>query len=198
MAYIPHTDADREAMLDAIGIPTLDHLFDAVPEAHRFPTLNLPSKLSEMETLWELQALASSNASAADSALFLGAGAYNHYIPSVVNHILLRGEFYTAYTPYQPELSQGTLQAIFEWQSMIAQLTGMEAANASHYDGGASLAEAVTVAVAQGRNKRRQVIFSPNVHPQYRAVARTYHQGTSTRVVGDKDGRATVAERLDD
>src|SRR5258707_5443412 len=158
MAYIPHTDADREAMLDAIGIPTLDQLFDAVPEAHRFPTLNLPSKMSEMETLWELQALASANASAADSALFLGAGAYNHYIPSVVNHILLRGEFYTAYTPYQPEVSQGTLQAIFEYQSMIAALTAMQAANASHYDGASSLAEAVTV--AKGRNKRRKTILS--------------------------------------
>ncbi len=197
MAYIPHTDADREAMLDAIGIPTLDHLFDAVPEAHRFPTLNLPSKMSEMETLWELQALASANASAADSALFLGAGAYNHYIPSVVNHILLRGEFYTAYTPYQPEVSQGTLQAIFEWQSMITQLTGMEAANASHYDGATSLAEAVTVAVAHARNKRRKVILSPNVHPHYRAVARTYHQGTATRFVGDKSGRATLDDLVD-
>src|SRR5258708_27942798 len=186
MAYIPHTDADREAMLDAIGIPTLDHLFDAVPEAHRLPTLNLPSKMSEMETLWELQALASANASAADSALFLGAAAYKHYIPSVVNHILLRGEFYTAYTPYQPEVSRGTLQAIFEWQSMIAVLTGMEAANASHYDGATSLAEAITVAIAQGRGKRHKIIFSPNVNPQYRAVTRTYHQGTATRFVGDK------------
>src|SRR5215813_421195 len=127
MAYIPHTDADRTAMLAAIGVDSLDHLFDAVPTEHRFPKLNLPSKQSEMETLWEMQALANANASASDSAMFLGAGAYNHYIPSIVNHIIMRGEFLTAYTPYQPEVSQGTLQVIFEYQSMIAALTGMEA-----------------------------------------------------------------------
>ncbi len=150
-----------------------------------------------MEALWELQALANANAAANEYAMFLGAGAYNHYSPSVINHILLRGEFYTAYTPYQPELSQGTLQVIFEWQSMLCALTGMEAANASHYDGATSLAEAVTVAVAQGRNKRRKVILSPNIHPHYRAVARTYHQGTATRFVGDKSGRATLDDLID-
>ncbi|MEP7285535.1 MAG: aminomethyl-transferring glycine dehydrogenase subunit GcvPA [Chloroflexota bacterium] len=197
MAYIPHTDADRTAMLAAIGVESLDALFDAVPEAERFPRLNLPSKSSEMETLWELQALANANASAHDCAMFLGAGAYNHYIPSVVNHILMRGEFYTAYTPYQPEMSQGTLQAIFEWQSMISVLTGMEAANASHYDGATSLAEAVTVAIAQSRGKRRKIILSPNVNPQYRAVARTYHQGSGARFVGDKSGRATLEDLID-
>jgi len=184
-------------MLDAIGVESLDKLFDSVPEQYRFPALDLPGRLSEMDTLWEMQALASANASASDCAIFLGAGVYNHYIPSVVNHILLRGELYTAYTPYQPEVSQGTLQAIFEWQSMVAQLTGMQAANASHYDGATSLAEAVTVAVAHARNKRRKVILSPNVHPQYRAVARTYHQGTATRFVGDKSGRATLDDLVD-
>ncbi len=197
MAYIPHTDADRAEMLAAIGVNQLDDLFDAVPPEHRFPELDLPGPMSEMEVLWELQALANANASASDYAIFLGAGAYNHYVPSVVNHILLRGEFYTAYTPYQPELSQGTLQAIFEWQSMLCMLTGMEAANASHYDGATSLAEAVTVAVAHGRNKRRKIILSPNVNPQYRAVARTYHQGTPTKFVGDKSGRATLDDLID-
>jgi glycine dehydrogenase subunit 1 len=197
MAYIPHTDADRAAMLAAIGVNTVDELFDAVPAEHRFPKLDLPKPMSEMEALWELQALANANAAANEYAMFLGAGAYNHYSPSVINHILLRGEFYTAYTPYQPELSQGTLQVIFEWQSMLCALTGMEAANASHYDGATSLAEAVTVAVAQGRNKRRKVILSPNIHPHYRAVARTYHQGTATRFVGDKSGRATLDDLID-
>ncbi len=197
MAYIPHTDADRAEMLAAIGVKKLDDLFDAVPAEHRFPALDLPGPMSEMEVLWELQALASANAAAHDYAIFLGAGAYNHYVPSAVNHILLRGEFYTAYTPYQPELSQGTLQAIFEWQSMLCQLTGMEAANASHYDGATSLAEAVTVAVAQARSKRRKIILSPNINPQYRAVARTYHQGTATRFVGDKSGRATLDDLID-
>ena len=121
MAYIPHTDADRAEMLAAVGVNKLDELFDAVPQEYRFPRLDLPAPMSEMECLWELQALANANAAADGHALFLGAGAYNHYVPSIVNHILLRGEFYTAYTPYQPEMSQGTLQAIFEWQSMLCR-----------------------------------------------------------------------------
>lgn len=197
MAFIPHTEADREAMLAAIGVKSLDDLFEAVPGDHRFPAINLPEPVSEMEALWELQALADANAAGSDYAIFLGAGAYNHYSPSAINHMLLRGEFYTAYTPYQPEMSQGTLQAIFEWQSMIAVLTGMEAANASHYDGATSLAEAVTVAVAHSRGKRDKIILSPNIHPQYRAVARTYHQGTGVRFVGDKSGRATIDDLVD-
>ncbi|MFQ3534586.1 MAG: aminomethyl-transferring glycine dehydrogenase subunit GcvPA [Aggregatilineales bacterium] len=197
MAYIPHTQADRAAMLAAIGIHSLEELFDAVPAQHRFPPLNIPEPLSEMEALWELQALASHNAVTPEYALFLGAGAYNHYTPSVINHILTRGEFYTAYTPYQPEMSQGTLQATFEWQSMIAKLTGMDAANASHYDGATSFAEAVTVALTHHKNKRSKIILSPNIHPQYRAVARTYHQGNGTRFVGDKSGRATLDDLLD-
>jgi glycine dehydrogenase subunit 1 len=196
-AYIPHTDADRAAMLAAIGVANMEDLFAAVPEAHRFPTLNLPNALSEMETLWEMQALASANASASSHALFLGAGAYNHYSPSMINHMLLRGEFYTAYTPYQPEMSQGTLQVIFEWQTMIAKLTGMDVANASHYDGATSLAEAVTVAVAHSRHKRKKIILSPNVHPHYRSVVRAYHQGMAYNFVGDKSGRASLEDLTD-
>ncbi|MBX3066487.1 MAG: aminomethyl-transferring glycine dehydrogenase subunit GcvPA [Anaerolineae bacterium] len=197
MAYIPHTEADRAKMLAAIGINSLEELFDAVPADQRFPTLNIPDPMSEMETLWEMQALAGANAHAGSHAIFLGAGAYNHYTPSMINHMLLRGEFYTAYTPYQPEVSQGTLQAIFEWQSMIAAMTGMDAANASHYDGATSLAEAVTVAIQHSRGKRRKVILSPYIHPQYRAVVRTYHQGTQTKFVGDKSGRATMDDLID-
>jgi glycine dehydrogenase subunit 1 len=197
MAYIPHTDADRAAMLAAIGITKLEELFEAVPAEHRFPSLDIPDALSEMEALWELQALASANAAGPEYAIFLGAGAYNHYSPSVINHILLRGEFYTAYTPYQPEMSQGTLQATYEWQSMIAHLTAMDAANASHYDGATSFAEAVTVALTHHKGKRNKIILSPNIHPQYRAVARTYHQGNGTRFVGDKSGRATLDDLLD-
>src|SRR5258708_6691484 len=158
MAYIPHTDADRAAMLAAIGVDSLDHLFEAVSAEHPLPTLALPQPFSEMETRWELEALASANAASNECAIFLGAGAYNHYIPSVINHILLRSEFYTSYTPYQPEMAQGTLQAIYEWQSMLCALTGMDAANASHYDGATSLAESVTMAVSHFRNKRRKVI----------------------------------------
>jgi len=196
MTYIPHTDADREEMLKVIGVSALEDLFDRVPDEQRFPALNLPDGQSEMEVAWEIGGLARANVSANDYAIFLGAGAYNHYIPSAVNHILMRGEFYTAYTPYQPEVSQGTLQAIFEYQSMLVQLTGMQAANASHYDGATSLAEAVTVARTHYRGKRTKVILSPGIHPQYRAVTRTYHQGSGMKFVGDK-GSATLTDLID-
>ncbi len=196
MTYIPHTDADRAAMLAAIGVESLEDLFDAVPSDQRFPMLDLPNGLSEMEVGWELGGLAGANVHAGDYAIFLGAGAYNHFSPSVINHMLLRGEFYTAYTPYQPELSQGTLQAIFEYQSMMCMLTGMEAANASHYDGATALAEAVIVANAQFRGKRSKVILSPGVNPMYRAVARTYHQGSDMTFAGDK-GSATIPDLID-
>ncbi len=196
MTYIPHTDADRAEMLRAIGVESLDDLFDAVPEDVRFPTLNLPEGLSEMEVNWSVSALASANAGAHEYSIFLGAGVYHHFIPSVVDHIIRRGEFFTAYTPYQPELSQGTLQAIFEYQSMMCVLTGMEAANASHYDGATSLAEAVTMADVHFRGKRKKVILSPSVHPQFRAVARTYHQNSGIKFVGDK-GSATIPDLVD-
>ncbi len=191
MNYIPHTDTDRQVMLEAIGVESIEELFDAVPEAHRFPELNLPRPFSEMEVLAELHELQSANANTQDYAIFLGAGAYNHFIPSAVNHILLRGEFYTAYTPYQPEVSQGTLQAIFEYQSMLCALTGLDAANASHYDGATSLAEAVIVALNHARGKRRKIILSPGIHPQFRAVVRTYMQGKDVEFVGD-EGQAEI------
>ena len=165
MSYIPHTDVERQQMLSAIGVPTMQDLFEAVPPSHRFPKLDLPGPMSEMDVIAEMQALSEANEHAGDFALFRGAGAYHHFIPSVVNHILLRGEFYTAYTPYQPEVSQGTLQAVFEYQSMMCALTGMDAANASHYDGATSLAEAVTMAMEVTRYKRKKVILSPMIHP---------------------------------
>jgi glycine dehydrogenase subunit 1 len=196
MTYLPHTEIERQQMLSAIGVTTIEDLFEAVPAAHRFPSLDLPAPMSEMEAFAELQALAEANEHAQDFAIFRGAGAYHHFIPSVISHILLRGEFLTAYTPYQPEVSQGTLQAIFEYQSMIAVLTGMEAANASHYDGATSLAEAVTVALEATRRKRNKVILSPAINPQYRAVVRTYHQGNNVKLVGDA-GRADIPDLLD-
>lgn len=186
MSYIPHTDLERQQMLSAIGVPTIEDLFEAVPAKYRFPKLNLPEAMSEMEIGAELRALSEANDNAQDFALFRGAGAYHHYSPAAVNHMLLRGEFLTAYTPYQPEVSQGTLQAIFEFQTMISQLTGMDGANASHYDGATSLAEAVTVAVEASRHKRNKIILSPYIHPHYRAVTRTYHQGQNLRIVGDR------------
>ncbi len=196
MSYIPHTEAEREQMLSVVGVETIEDLFEAVPQSHRFPALDLPAPLSEMEVTRELMALAEANDHAQDFAIFRGAGAYNHFIPSAVDHILRRGEFFTAYTPYQPELSQGTLQAIFEYQSMMCALTGMDAANASHYDGATSLAEAVTVAYDVGRGKRSKIILSPFINPQYREVVRTYHQGRPFRFVGDK-GRADISDLID-
>jgi glycine dehydrogenase subunit 1 len=186
MTYIPISPKERDAMLATIGVKSLDDLFKDVPARHRFPKLDLPPALTEMEAAAELAEIAASNENVhGDLISFLGAGAYNHYIPSVVDHMLRRGEFYTAYTPYQPEISQGTLQAIFEYQSLIAALTGMEVSNASHYDGATAAAEAVNLAVAQFRGKRRKVVISPTVHPQYRAVIRTYTQGMELELAGD-------------
>lgn len=196
--YLPHTDADREAMLRAIGVESVKDLFHDVPEAYRFPELDLPGGLSQMEVAQELQALAAANDPAGSRPSFLGAGAYNHYSPSVVNHTILRGEFLTAYTPYQPEVSQGTLQAIFEYQSMICALTAMDASNASHYDGGTSLAEAVILAINATRNRNR-IVLSGSIHPEYRAVVRTYTQGMGLEIVGDDrpDGVMSLDELAD-
>ena len=186
MTYIPISPKERDAMLETIGVKSLDDLFEDIPEKYRFPTLNLPPALTEMEAMDELSGLAQVNENVRqDLVSFLGAGMYNHYIPSVVDHILRRGEFYTAYTPYQPEISQGTLQAIFEYQSLMSALTGMDVSNASHYDGATATAEAVNLAYAQFRGKRKKVVVSATVHPQYRAVLRTYTQGMELEVAGD-------------
>ncbi|RLC58491.1 MAG: aminomethyl-transferring glycine dehydrogenase subunit GcvPA [Chloroflexota bacterium] len=198
MTYIPHTDSDRQAMLAEIGVPSLEALFEDVPAHARFPELNLPPALSEMEARWELEMLAEANFTTADGPCFLGAGAYRHFVPAVVDAVLRRGEFYTAYTPYQPEVSQGTLQAIFEYQTMICDLTGMEVSNASHYDGATATAEAVITAINVHRRKRRKVVVSPWVHPEYRAVVRTYTQGMGLAVVGDENGgSAGLTDYLD-
>jgi glycine dehydrogenase subunit 1 len=186
MMFTPHTKADREAMLNTIGVEQIADLFKDLPAEHRFPELNLPPALTEMEVLTELQDIAWANDSARELVCFLGAGAYNHYSPAVVDAILQRGEFYTAYTPYQPEISQGTLQAIFEYQSMIAGLTGMDVCNASHYDGATAVAEAVNMAYHNFRGKRPKVILSPGVHPQYRETVRTYTQDSEITLVGDQ------------
>lgn len=186
MTYIPISPKERDAMLKTVGVKTLDDLFDAVPKKHRFPKLNLPPALSEMEAASLLGEMARSNENVREHMIsFLGAGAYNHYVPSVVDHVLRRGEFYTAYTPYQPEISQGTLQAIFEYQSLMSSLTGMEVSNASHYDGATAAAEAVSLANAQFRGKRKKIVMSPTVHPQYREVIRTYSQGMGLEEAGD-------------
>ena len=186
MTYIPISPHERDDMLKTIGVKSLDDLFDVVPAKYRFPKLDLPRALTEMEAYAELSELAQANENVrGDLISFLGAGMYNHYIPSVIDHMLRRGEFYTAYTPYQPEISQGTLQAIFEYQSLMSALTGMDVSNASHYDGATATAEAVSLAYAQFRGKRKKVVISPTVHPQYRAVIRTYTQGMEIEVAGD-------------
>ena len=186
MTYIPHSPTERDAMLDTIGVKSLEDLFKDIPAEHRFPKLDLPPALTEMEVAAELGEISSGNENLrTDLVSFLGAGAYNHYIPAAVDHILQRGEFYTAYTPYQPEISQGTLQAIFEYQSLMCALTGMEVSNASHYDGATAVAESVNMAFAQYRGKRTRVVISPAVHPQYRETLRTYVQGMPLELAGD-------------
>jgi len=183
--FIPHTDADRQAMLKAIGVDSLEALFADVPKEHRFPGLALPEALTEMEAWTDLGELAAANGTTQELPSFLGAGAYNHYVPAAVDAILRRGEFYTAYTPYQPEVSQGTLQAIFEYQSMITALTGMDVSNASHYDGATAVAEAVSMAGHIFRGKRRKVVLSPALHPHYRATVHTYDLSGEYTLVGE-------------
>jgi len=188
MPYIPHSDADRDAMFGVVGIQSLDELFSDIPKSVRFPDLDLPPAASELEVRRELEGLASSNLTAEGMPCFLGAGAAHHFVPAVVDAVISRGEFATSYTPYQPEISQGTLEAAFEYQTMICALTGMEVSNASHYDGATSTAEAVITAVSLHRGKRHKVVLSPFVHPEYREVVRTYTQGMGLRVVGDGKG----------
>jgi glycine dehydrogenase subunit 1 len=183
--YIPHTWQEREIMLHEIGIANIEELFTDIPAAHRFPVLNLPPALTEMEVASELQSISYSNESVKELTSFLGAGAYHHYIPAAVDSLLRRGEFYTAYTPYQPEISQGTLRAIFDYQSLVAALTGMEVSNASHYDGATAVAEAISLAVANFRGKRSKVVLSPALNPHYKETAHTYNLGSEIQFVGE-------------
>ncbi len=201
MTYLPHTDAERAEMLKTIGVQKMEDLFRDVPDKVRFPKLGLPPAISEMEVMWELQNISGANVNVGEFPCFLGAGAYNHYVPVTVDYVLSRSEFYTAYTPYQPEISQGTLQAMFEYQSMMCALTGMEVSNASHYDGATSAAEGVMMAVAVSRGARRKVVVSPAVHPQYRQVICTYTQGMELEITGDENlqaGLADLVKLLDD
>jgi glycine dehydrogenase subunit 1 len=172
-------------MLATIGVKSIGDLFTVVPDKFRYPKLNLPEPLTEMEALGELKGIAEANESVDDYVSFLGAGAYHHYIPAGVDSILRRGEFYTAYTPYQPEISQGTLQTIFEYQSLIVALTGMQVSNASHYDGATALAEAVNMSRVIQRGARNKVILSPGLHPHYRATVHTYERGSEMKFIGE-------------
>ncbi len=194
MSYVPHTDAERDEMLAAIGLADIEELFKDVPADVRFPELKLPSATSELDIAREMGALAARNFAVDPSLSFLGAGTYHHFRPATVDYVLSRGEFYTSYTQYQPEVSQGMLQALFEYQSMICRLTAMEVSNASHYDGATALAEAVLLALNLTQGKRNKIILSPAIHPQYRAVVKTYLRGTQVATVaGDQDSLADVA-----
>ena len=197
MTFNPHTADDRDQMMAAIGTSSLEDLFAPVPAPVRFPALRLPRRLTEMEAAERLAALAAKNVVPAPSNIYLGAGSYQHFAPATVNQIISRGEFYTAYTPYQPEVAQGTLQVIYEFQSLVAELLGMEVANASMYDGGTALAEGALITVSSTRGRNR-VVISPTVHPAYRAVLKTYVEGTGVEVVDLAERSASLLCTSDD
>lgn len=201
-SYIPNTEADRKKMLDVIGVQAVEDLFTDIPEKARFKgDLDIPKALSEMDLTRLFNRLASENKNLEDYTNFLGAGAYQHFVPSVVDSIISRSEFFTAYTPYQPEISQGVLQAIFEYQTIVCELTGMEVSNASVYDGQTALGEACFMAA--GATRRNKVLVAQTVNPDYREVLKTYAYGQNIEVVevGMQNGlldRADLAAKLDD
>jgi glycine dehydrogenase subunit 1 len=182
MTFNPHTPEDRREMLQAVGVKSIEELFAPVPKDVRFPTLDLPPVLTEMEAAARMSDLAAKNTVPNNGNSYLGAGSYHHYVPATVGQILARGEFYTAYTPYQPEVAQGTLQVIYEFQSMVAALFEMDVANASMYDGATALAEGVLMSVSIPKKKLR-VVLSGTVHPHHRAVIRTYLTGLPIDIV---------------
>lgn len=194
--YLPMTAADEQAMLETIGVQSIEELFSDIPASIRFKgKLNVKEALKEPELLHYFDKLAEKNVSLKQYPSFLGAGVYQHYIPSIVDHVISRSEFYTAYTPYQPEISQGELQAIFEFQTMICELTGMDLANSSMYDGPTALAEAAMLSA--GHTKKKTILVSKTVHPEARAVLQTNATGQRLNVIeiDAKDG-VTDLEQL--
>ncbi len=200
MRYLPLTDADRRDMLASIGAPSVDTLFRDVPEAARFDGgFDLPDHKSELEVEGIISAMARRNMAAGDVPSFLGAGAYRHHIPAAVDHLIQRGEYLTSYTPYQPEISQGTLQALFEFQTQVALITGMDVANASMYDGATSCAEAVLM--ARRITRRDKAILSGGLHPHYREVTETQTRYLDLEIVAsapDLTGGEDLAGMIDD
>jgi len=193
--YLPHTDEDIIKMLEIIGVSDLQELFKDIPEDILLNReLSLESSKSEVEVINEVKKAANLNKTVEEAISFLGGGAYEHYIPSIIKHLVSRQEFLTAYTPYQPELSQGTLQAIFEYQTMICELTGMDVSNASLYDGGTALAEAVFM--ANHGNKKKEVLISKTVNPEYRNVVETYSRfnGLKYIEIDEVDGLTDVED----
>jgi glycine dehydrogenase subunit 1 len=199
MRFAPHTDDDVREMLGALGVGSLNDLFSQIPPSVRLDRpLDIPEGVSEMEILADMKALAGRNRSAEDLVCFAGAGAYDHYVPSVVWSLAARSEFYTSYTPYQPELSQGVLQALFEYQSMICEITGLEVSNASLYDGATALAEAVNL--ARSSPGRDRVLVSSTVDPRYVDTLRTYGRGAGylPEIFDAPNGRGGAPEVADD
>ncbi|MDH3716886.1 MAG: aminomethyl-transferring glycine dehydrogenase subunit GcvPA [Planctomycetota bacterium] len=183
MTYFYNTPDDQQQMLQAIGLDSLDALFDSIPAELRMQrALDVPAAMGELELTAHLTELAGRNSSPAETISFLGGGSYDHFVPAVVDYVGARGEFYTSYTPYQPEVSQGNLQAMFEYQTMICQLTGMEVANQSLYDGGSAAAEAVLMAMSVTRRHGR-VVTAGSVHPEYRQIVETYFANLDTQLV---------------
>jgi glycine dehydrogenase subunit 1 len=194
LPYLVHSPEDRAAMLEAVGADSMEPLLADIPAALRLPRLNLPDGLSEPEAMSRIRALAGRNQVFEDRLTFRGGGVYRRFIPAVVPAVTSKGEFYTAYTPYQPEASQGWLQAIFEFQTMIAQLTGMDVANASLYDGATAVAEAAMMAVVQtGRDK---VLVAGYLHPEYEETLRGFAKGRKFHVLhhSPQEGVVTAAE----
>jgi glycine dehydrogenase subunit 1 len=195
MVYTPNTEAQRQEMLAAIGVGDIKDLYKEVPPSVLDPKIDLPTPLAEPEIVAEMRRLSELNADAAHYALFLGAGAYNHFSPSAVYRIMSRSEFLTAYTPYQPELSQGTLQQIYEFQTLVCELTGMDVANASMYDAGSALGEAAVMAA--NITQRKKVIVSPRTHPEHKAVLRTFAVSHGIEIV-ERDAAIKDASELGD
>ena len=200
MRYLPLTEADRTAMLGMIGVKSIDALFEDVPQAARLKgPVDLPRFAGEMEVERQLAALAGKNVAAGSAPFFIGAGAYRHHVPATVDYLIQRGEFLTSYTPYQPEVTQGTLQYLFEFQTQVALLTGMDVANASMYDGSTGTAEAV--AMANRVTRRSKALVSGGLHPHYREVVETLGRYTGFAVdalPANVDGEEDLAAKLDD
>jgi glycine dehydrogenase subunit 1 len=196
MPFTFNTSEDRQMMLEAIGASSIEDLFSCIPAELKLDRpLRMPPPLSEMELSQHISALAAKNAHSGNSICFLGGGSYDHFVPATVDAIASRGEFYTSYTPYQPEVSQGNLQVMFEYQTLICQLTGMDVSNASLYDGGSAAAEAVLLALAANRG-RNKVVVPDSVHPEYRQIIGTYFAELNAELVTvpTSNGAASVGE----
>lgn len=195
MSYIPNTDADRKKMLGEIGVAGVSDLFSDLPsKLTETSAPNIPAPMDELSLIEEMKKAGKDNLPAGSMISFLGAGAYKHFIPSVVNNIITRSEFYTAYTPYQPEMSQGLLQTVYEYQTMICRLTGMDISNASHYDGATALAEACFIACA--KTGRKEIVVPAALNPAYRRVLATYAEGAGImlKTAGFKDFKTDVGD----